>query len=60
MRQGNDPAYGARPLKRAIRRMVEDTLAEKILSGAVKEEDYVKMDFDSNGNIIIKQRFILE
>ncbi|XP_031274036.1 chaperone protein ClpC1, chloroplastic-like [Pistacia vera] len=60
VRQGNDPAYGARPLKRAIRRLVEDTLAEKILSGAVKEEDNVKMDFDSNGNIIVKQSFVLE
>ncbi|KAJ0101528.1 hypothetical protein Patl1_06451 [Pistacia atlantica] len=60
VRQGNDPAYGARPLKRAIRRLVEDTLAEKILSGAVKEEDNVKMDFDSNGNIVVKQSFVLE
>ncbi|KAJ0088875.1 hypothetical protein Patl1_31939 [Pistacia atlantica] len=57
---GNDSAYGARPLKRAIRRLVEDSLAEKILGGAFKAEDYVKMDFDSNGNIIVKQRFILD
>merc|ERR1719373_701405 len=36
--EGFDPAYGARPLRRAITRMLEDTLAEHVLSGAEKDE----------------------
>ncbi|CAL1407917.1 unnamed protein product [Linum trigynum] len=34
--EGYDPSYGARPLKRAIMRLVEDTLAEAILDGKVE------------------------
>ena len=34
--EGYDPNYGARPLRRAIQRLVEDSLAEEILSGKVK------------------------
>jgi ATP-dependent Clp protease ATP-binding subunit ClpC len=37
--EGFDPAYGARPLRRAITRMLEDTLAEHVLSNAEKDED---------------------
>jgi len=33
---GYDPQYGARPLKRAIQRYIEDPLAEKIISGEIK------------------------
>jgi ATP-dependent Clp protease ATP-binding subunit ClpA len=32
-RQGYDPAYGARPLRRAIRRLIEDPLSEEVLRG---------------------------
>ena len=41
---GYDRAYGARPLKRAIQRMVQDKLALKILDGSVLHGDYVKVD----------------
>ncbi len=41
---GFDPAYGARPLKRAIQHLVQDPLALKILEGAVKEGDSVRVD----------------
>jgi len=40
-RAGFDPQYGARPLRRAIQRMVEDALSEQIVSGALKEGDRV-------------------
>lgn len=40
---GYDPQYGARPLRRAIQRMVEDALSEQIVSGAIKEGDKVIM-----------------
>ena len=43
-REGFDPHYGARPLRRAIQRMVEDNLSEEILSGNVKLGDHVVAD----------------
>ncbi|KND16462.1 ATPase AAA [Pannonibacter phragmitetus] len=39
--KGYDAAYGARPLKRVIQKDVQDPLAEKILSGTVKDGDHV-------------------
>ena len=41
---GYDRAYGARPLKRAIQRMVQDPLAVKILDGTVRHGDHVVVD----------------
>lgn len=46
-------AYGARPLKRAITRLLEDALAEKLLEGAIKEGSSVNLDLDDNGDVII-------
>jgi ATP-dependent Clp protease ATP-binding subunit ClpB len=46
---GYDPAYGARPLKRAIQRMVQDKLAMKILDGSVLHGDRVLVDPGSDG-----------
>jgi ATP-dependent Clp protease ATP-binding subunit ClpB len=46
--QGYDPAYGARPLKRVIQRQVQDPLAEKILSGEVRDGDLVKITAGSD------------
>jgi ATP-dependent Clp protease ATP-binding subunit ClpC len=42
--QGFDPEYGARPLKRAIRRLIEDPLAEEILKGKFKESSIVYIE----------------
>ena len=44
--EGYDRAYGARPLKRAIQRMVQDPLAMKILDGEVLHGDHVLIDAD--------------
>jgi ATP-dependent Clp protease ATP-binding subunit ClpB len=41
--KGYDPAYGARPLKRAIQRSVQDPLADLILSGRVKDGENVNI-----------------
>jgi len=46
--QGYDPAYGARPLKRVIQRQVQDPLAEKILSGEVRDGDVVRITAGSD------------
>ena len=43
---GYDPAYGARPLKRAIQRWVEDPLAMKLLEGELSPGDTVLVDDD--------------
>ena len=42
--KGYDPAYGARPLKRTIQRLIQDPLAVKILAGEFKEGDQVNVD----------------
>jgi ATP-dependent Clp protease ATP-binding subunit ClpB len=48
--QGWDPAYGARPLKRALQRMVQDPLAMKILDGEVLHGSHVRIDVDRKSN----------
>ncbi len=44
VREGYDPAYGARPLKRTIQRLVLDPLARKVLEGEFREGDHVLID----------------
>ena len=41
---GYDPAYGARPLKRAIQKYIQDPLAGDLLAGKFKEGDAIKVD----------------
>jgi ATP-dependent Clp protease ATP-binding subunit ClpB len=44
--KGYDPAYGARPLKRTIQRLIQDPLALKILEGEFREGDSVRIDIE--------------
>ena len=46
-KEGYDRAYGARPLKRAIQRLVQDPMAMKILDGEILHGDHVVIDADS-------------
>jgi len=46
VRSGFDPVYGARPLRRAIQRLLENPVSELIIAGKVKEGDVVVVDFD--------------
>lgn len=46
VREGYDPSYGARPLKRAIQREVETPLARLILAGDVRDGQIVHIDAD--------------
>jgi len=48
-KEGYDPVYGARPLRRAIERYVENPLSAKILSGEFKEGDTVRVDAGKDG-----------
>jgi ATP-dependent Clp protease ATP-binding subunit ClpC len=49
--EGYSPSYGARPLRRAIMRLLEDVLAEQILGGHIKEGDIADVDVDESGNV---------
>ena len=51
--EGYNPSYGARPLRRAIMRLLEDSLAEEILSGRVKDGDTAVVDVDEAGQVQI-------
>ena len=42
--RGYDPVFGARPLKRAIQRMIENPLAVEILAGKFREGDHIIVD----------------
>ena len=46
--KGFDQQYGARPLKRAIQKYIEDALAEEIIKSQIQEGDTIKMDLDKN------------
>ncbi|QEU92960.1 ATP-dependent chaperone ClpB [Streptomyces kanamyceticus] len=50
--EGNDPAYGARPLRRLIQTSIGDRLAKEILSGEVKDGDTVRVDRFEDGLIV--------
>ena len=50
-REGFDPVYGARPLRRAIQRTVEDSLSNFLLSGAFREGDQINACLDEEGQI---------
>jgi len=53
--EGYDPAYGARPLKRAVQRLIQDPLALKILDGEVLHGDHVLVDADKKEHKMIFQ-----
>lgn len=52
--EGYDPAYGARPLRRTIQRLVEDPLAEDLLQGRYQAGDTVKVDVTKDGIALLK------
>ena len=53
--EGYNPSYGARPLRRAIMRLLEDVLAEQILSGSIKDGDTALIDVDEAGTVVVSQ-----
>jgi ATP-dependent Clp protease ATP-binding subunit ClpB len=48
-KKGYDPAYGARPLKRAIQKYVQDPLAELLLEGKIHDGETVKISAGKDG-----------
>jgi ATP-dependent Clp protease ATP-binding subunit ClpB len=58
VREGYDPTYGARPLKRTIQRRVLDPLAMRVLEGEFVEGDAVEVDAGPDGLRFVKREVI--
>ena len=53
-KDGFDPLYGGRPMKRVLQRVVLNELSKSILSGKIQKESAVLMDLDKEGNLIFE------
>jgi len=56
LREGYDPAYGARPLRRTIQRLIQDPLALEILNGTILPGDYIRVDRDGKKDVMKFER----
>ena len=54
--EGYNPSYGARPLRRAVMRLLEDSLAEEFLSGRIGEGDSAVVDVDDKKQVVIRKQ----
>ena len=54
--EGYNPSYGARPLRRAVMRLLEDSLAEEFLSGRIGEGDSAVVDVDEKKQVVIRKQ----
>ncbi len=54
--KGYDPNLGARPLRRAVQRFIEDPLSEQLLLSTFKEGDEIVADLDLDGNVIFRKK----
>ena len=54
--EGFNPAYGARPLRRAVMRLLEDSLAEEVLSGRIKDGDCIEVDVDADKKVVVRHQ----
>jgi ATP-dependent Clp protease ATP-binding subunit ClpC len=52
--KGYDPSYGARPLRRAIVRLLEDRLTDMMLAGDAKKGDSLVADINSVGKVVVR------
>ena len=55
-KEGFDPVYGARPLRRAIQRMVEDPMAEELIRGNFDEGDTIEVGVDGENKLMFTRR----
>ncbi|MEA5392186.1 ATP-dependent Clp protease ATP-binding subunit [Cyanobium gracile UHCC 0139] len=56
--EGYNPSYGARPLRRAVMRLLEDSLAEEFLSGRIGEGDACLVDVDDDKQVVIRKQSV--
>jgi ATP-dependent Clp protease ATP-binding subunit ClpB len=52
-RVGYDPVYGARPLKRAVQKYLQDPLADALLAGKIRDGDTVRVD-EGDGQLVLE------
>ncbi len=52
--EGYDQTYGARPMRRAISRLIEDSLAEALLNGTINDGDTAVFDLDDDAQVVVK------
>ena len=52
-KEGFDPVYGARPLRRAVQRHLENNLSKKLLAGELQEGDHVVVDADDDSGLTL-------
>ena len=52
--EGYNPSYGARPLRRAVMRLLEDSLAEEFLAGRLKDGDAAVVDVNDDKQVVIR------
>ncbi|AFY30900.1 ATP-dependent Clp protease ATP-binding subunit [Calothrix sp. PCC 7507] len=55
VQEGYNPSYGARPLRRAIMRLLEDSLAEALLAGQITNGDTAIVDVDDDGQVRVEK-----
>jgi ATP-dependent Clp protease ATP-binding subunit ClpC len=53
--EGYNPSYGARPLRRAVMRLLEDSLAEEFLSGGLGDGDSALVDVNEEKQVVIRK-----
>ena len=57
--EGYNPSYGARPLRRAVMRLLEDSLAEEFLSGRIGDGDSALVDVNDDKQVVIRKQTAL-
>ncbi|MFM7087375.1 MAG: ATP-dependent Clp protease ATP-binding subunit [Cyanobium sp.] len=57
--EGYNPSYGARPLRRAVMRLLEDSLAEEFLSGRIGEGDAALVDVNEEKQVVIRKQSLM-
>jgi len=53
--EGFDPSFGARPLKRAIQKLIQDTLARRVLAGEFSDGDLIEVDAGHEGQLTFRK-----
>ena len=57
--EGYNPSYGARPLRRAVMRLLEDSLAEEFLTGRISDGDSALVDVNEDKQVFIRKQAAL-
>jgi ATP-dependent Clp protease ATP-binding subunit ClpC len=56
VKEGLDPTFGARPLRRAIQKLVEDSLSEELLAGKFVPGNTVIVDAEDDGKVVFRKK----